>query len=105
MLLRLLRFVLFASYFSFIFRSIIIRKCIIFAFFVLLCVFTQIVFSQNQSFDSWVEELRQEAVLLGLSEQTLLVLDELEAPLERVLELDNSQPEFVQTFPDIYRCA
>ena len=69
-----------------------------FRVFVLLCVFTQIVFSQNQSFESWVEELRQEAVLLGLSEQTLLVLDELEAPLERVLELDNSQPEFVQTF-------
>ena len=69
-----------------------------FRVFVLLCVFTQIVFSQNQSFESWVEELRQEAVLLGLSEQTLLVLDELEAPLERVLALDNSQPEFVQTF-------
>ena len=69
-----------------------------FRIFVLLCVFTQIVFSQNQSFESWVEELRQEAVLLGLSEQTLRVLDELEAPLERVLELDDSQPEFVQTF-------
>ena len=69
-----------------------------FRIFVLLCGFTQIVLSQNQSFESWVEELRQEAVLLGLSEQTLLVLDELEAPLGRVLELDNSQPEFVQTF-------
>ena len=69
-----------------------------FCIFVLLCSFTQIVLSQNQSFESWVEELRQEAVLLGLSEQTLLVLDEFEAPLERVLELDNSQPEFVQTF-------
>ena len=69
-----------------------------FRIFVLLCGFTQIVLSQNQTFESWVEELRQEAVLLGLSEQTLLVLDELEAPLERVLELDNSQPEFVQTF-------
>ena len=55
-------------------------------------------FSQNQSFASWVEELRQEALLLGFSEQTLLVLNDLEAPLERVLELDNSQPEFVQTF-------
>ena len=69
-----------------------------FRIFVLLCGFTQIVLSQNQTFESWVEELRQEAVLLGLSEQTLLVLDEFEAPLERVLELDNSQPEFVQTF-------
>ena len=63
-----------------------------------LCGFTQIALSQNQSFESWVEELRQEAMLLGLSEQTLLVLNDLEAPLERVLELDNSQPEFVQTF-------
>ena len=69
-----------------------------FRVFVLLCGFTQIVLSQNQSFENWVEELRKEAVLLGLSEHTLLVLDELEAPLERVLELDNSQPEFVQTF-------
>ena len=69
-----------------------------FRVFVLLCGFSQIVLSQNQSFESWVEELRKEAVLLGLSEQTLMVLDELEAPLERVLELDNSQPEFVQTF-------
>ena len=63
-----------------------------------LCGFTQIALSQNQSFESWVEELRQEAMLLGLSEQTLLVLNDLEAPLGRVLELDNSQPEFVQTF-------
>ena len=70
----------------------------IFRVFVVLCGFTQIVLSQNQSFESWVEELRKEAVLLGFSEQTLQVLNELEAPLERVLELDNSQPEFVQTF-------
>lgn len=70
----------------------------IFRVFVVLCGFTQIVLSQNQSFESWVEELRREAVLLGFSDQTLQVLNELEAPLERVLELDNSQPEFVQTF-------
>ena len=70
----------------------------IFRVFVVLCGFTQIVLSQNQSFESWVEELRKEAVLLGFSKQTLQVLNELEAPLERVLELDNSQPEFVQTF-------
>ena len=50
------------------------------------------------SFDDWVAELRAEAAALGISEQTLLALDDLEAPLERVLELDNSQPEFVQTF-------
>ena len=63
-----------------------------------LCGFTHFALSQNLSFESWVEELRQEALLLGLSEQTLLVLNDLEAPLERVLDLDNSQPEFVQTF-------
>lgn len=50
------------------------------------------------SFDEWVLELRAEAAALGISEQTLLALDDLEAPLERVLELDNSQPEFVTTF-------
>ena len=63
-----------------------------------LFAFAQIALSQDQSFESWVQELRQEARLLGLSEKTLLVLDQLETPLERVLELDNSQPEFVQTF-------
>ena len=64
----------------------------------ILCVFAQVALAQDQSFESWVQELRQEAKLLGLSEETLLVLDQLETPLERVLELDNSQPEFVQTF-------
>ena len=56
------------------------------------------VYSQEQSFDDWVAELRVEASSLGISDSTLAALDELEAPLERVLELDNSQPEFVQTF-------
>ncbi len=54
--------------------------------------------AQDQSFDDWLEELRTEALALGISESTLIALDSLEAPLERVLELDNSQPEFVQTF-------
>ena len=35
---------------------------------------------------------------IGISERALAALDGLEEPLERVLELDNSQPEFVQTF-------
>ena len=65
---------------------------------IFLCGFTHLALSQNQSFESWVEELRQEALQVGISEQTLLVLNDLEGPLERVLELDNSQPEFVQTF-------
>lgn len=39
-----------------------------------------------------------EARSLGISEATLAALDTLEEPLERVLELDSSQPEYVQTF-------
>lgn len=54
--------------------------------------------AQDLSFDDWLEELRVEARSLGISESTLAALDTLEAPLERVLELDGSQPEFVQTF-------
>ena len=51
----------------------------------------------RQSFEEWLEDLRAEARELGISESTLVALDDVE-PLERVLELDNSQPEFVQTF-------
>jgi membrane-bound lytic murein transglycosylase B len=53
--------------------------------------------AQDQSFDEWLADLRAEAALLGISASTLAALDNI-APLERVLELDNSQPEFVQTF-------
>ena len=48
-------------------------------------------------FAKWLEGLRAEARDRGISEATLLTLDAIQ-PLERVLELDNSQPEFVQTF-------
>jgi|TARA_B100000809_G_scaffold190898_2_gene189571 membrane-bound lytic murein transglycosylase B len=51
----------------------------------------------EQSFDEWITALRAEAIALGISEATLAALDQLE-PVSRVLELDNSQPEFVQTF-------
>jgi len=51
----------------------------------------------EQSFAGWLTELRAEARELGISEATLRKLDNLQ-PLERVMELDNSQPEFVQTF-------
>lgn len=54
--------------------------------------------AQQQSFEEWLAELRLEALSLGISEPTLAVtLDQLE-PIERVLELDRSQPEFMQTF-------
>ncbi len=52
---------------------------------------------REESFAEWLEALRAEARELGIGEAALSALDELE-PVERVLELDNSQPEFVQTF-------
>ena len=51
----------------------------------------------EQNFADWLAELRAEARELGISEATLRELDNLQ-PLERVMELDDSQPEFVQTF-------
>ena len=69
--------------------------------FLLLCcysLFSTVAYSQEQSFAAWLQELRTEASALGVSDSALAALDQLEAPLERVLELDSSQPEFVQTF-------
>ena len=69
--------------------------------FLLLCCysfFSTVAYSQEQSFAAWLQELRTEASALGVSDSALAALDQLEAPLERVLELDSSQPEFVQTF-------
>ena len=65
---------------------------------ILLALLSFPAFAQEQSFEDWVAELRAEAAALGISESTLAALDDLEAPLPRVLELDSSQPEFVQTF-------
>ena len=65
--------------------------------FVILLAFSSFLQAQQQSFAEWLEELRREAAELGISAQTLSALDTIE-PLERVIELDNSQPEFVQTF-------
>ncbi|MDA1369501.1 MAG: lytic murein transglycosylase [Proteobacteria bacterium] len=70
---------------------------LLFLLFLLFCTPLS-VSAQEQTFQEWLAELRAEASARGISDATLLALDELEAPLERVLELDNSQPEFVQTF-------
>ncbi len=66
------------------------------AFFLLLLTIGS-AHAQEQDFDAWLAGLRAEAAALGFSDSTLATLDTLE-PVERVLELDNSQPEFVQTF-------
>ena len=71
-------------------------KRIVFALF--LFFFLPPLIAQDQTFAEWREQLRAEAFSLGISEETLLAIDDLEAPLERVLELDDAQPEFMQTF-------
>jgi len=71
-------------------------KRIVFALF--LFFFLPPLVAQEQTFAEWREQLRAEAFSLGISEETLLAIDDLEAPLDRVLELDDAQPEFIQTF-------
>ena len=68
------------------------------AFALLLFFFLPPLIAQDQTIAEWREQLRAEAFSLGISEETLLAIDDLEAPLDRVLELDDAQPEFIQTF-------
>ena len=60
--------------------------------------------AQEQTFAEWLDELRAEALGLGINETTLDAAFALvEEPIPRVLELDKSQPEFVQTFAGYMR--
>ncbi len=55
--------------------------------------------NSDLTFQQWLVELRTEASLRGISDQTLdTALANIEAPTPRVIELDKNQPEFVQTF-------
>lgn len=55
--------------------------------------------AQQLPFAQWLDELRSEASQLGISDATLNeALAVVEEPLPRVIELDKSQPEYVQTF-------
>ena len=58
-------------------------------FTLLFCLFFPLnSLAQEQSFNDWLAELREEALQLGISQQTLSAsLDGLE-PIERVVELD-----------------
>jgi membrane-bound lytic murein transglycosylase B len=54
--------------------------------------------SGTEDFSAWLEGLRQEARAKGISDATLHeALDDLQ-PIPRVIELDQKQPEFTQTF-------
>ena len=69
-----------------------------------LALFAGTAAAQEQSFEDWLRGLRVEAISLGISEATIeAAFAEVEAPIERVIELDRSQPEFVQTFSGYMR--
>ncbi|MFN3544652.1 MAG: lytic murein transglycosylase [Thiobacillus sp.] len=52
------------------------------------------------SFDEWLAAFRQDAARQGISAATLDAALTGLAPVERVIELDRRQPEFLQTFSD-----
>lgn len=52
----------------------------------------------DDGFERWLKELREEAQAQGISETTLERALADVAPIERVIELDRSQPEFTRTF-------
>ncbi len=55
--------------------------------------------AENEDFAAWLAALRSEAASKGISTSTLdAAFTGVDQPLPRVLELDRSQPEFVQTF-------
>ncbi len=65
---------------------------------------SSISFAQEQTFEDWLMALRADARSQGISNETLnAAFATVEAPIPRVLELDRSQPEFVQTFTGYMR--
>ena len=51
-----------------------------------------------EDFDAWLQAFKPYAREQGISEQTLEQAFVDAKPIERVVELDQSQPEFIQTF-------
>lgn len=51
-----------------------------------------------QNFDTWLADLKQEARSRGIAEATLTRALDGVTPIDRVIELDRKQPEFVLTF-------
>jgi membrane-bound lytic murein transglycosylase B len=68
--------------------------------FFLLAVLATFPVHAEGDFDSWLAAFRQDAGAQGISAATLDAALSGIAPLERVVELDRRQPEFLQTFAD-----
>ncbi|MBW8305483.1 MAG: lytic murein transglycosylase [Thiobacillus sp.] len=72
-------------------------------FLFLLAVLATFPAHAQTSFDDWLAAFRQEAAAQGISAATLdAALTGIE-PVERVVQLDRGQPEFLQTFSDYMR--
>ena len=64
----------------------------------LLILYSQLAWSADADFNSWLEDLRREASSQGISDATIgAALSDIEL-IPRVIELDRSQPEFTLTF-------
>lgn len=70
------------------------RACLLMASLVSVPVHAQ------ATFDDWLAAFRQDAAAQGISDATLDAALSGITPIERVVELDRRQPEFVQTFSD-----
>ena len=71
--------------------------------FLLLAVLATFPAHAQTSFDDWLAAFRQEAAAQGISAATLDAALTGIKPVERVVQLDRRQPEFVQTFSDYLR--
>jgi len=68
-----------------------------------LCLLAALAMTPVQAasdFDSWLADFRKEAAAQGISAATLDAALSGATPVERVIELDRRQPEFLQTFAD-----
>ena len=68
----------------------------------LLCAFFLPATAQEErNFDSWLAELRQEALDSGISEASVeLAFSEITPPVQRIISNDRAQPERVQTYEE-----
>jgi membrane-bound lytic murein transglycosylase B len=89
-------------------RGLNLSKCLSRSLWALVCVWWGLVvqgefgMAQQRDFATWLQELRTEAVALGLRPQTLdAALTGLQ-PLTRVIELDRKQPEDTLTYAQYF---
>ena len=85
-------------------RGLDLSKCLSRFFWALVCVCWGLVvqgefgMAQQRDFTTWLQELRAEALALGIRPQTLDAALTGLRPLQRVLELDRKQPEDTLTY-------